>query len=138
MKRVFIDTNVLIDLLADRKPFSKHAIEIFIHAEKGRIALFVSSHSIATTHYLLKKYIDEKQLRSVLSDLLDYVSVVPLDIDLLKKGLRSKHADFEDALQIICASSAGCVDGLVTRNIRDFRGAEIPVMTPEELCMQFS
>ena len=138
MKKVFIDTNVLIDLLADRKPFSKHAVDIFNRAEKDKIALFVSSHSIATTHYLLKKYIDEKELRTILNNLLDFVSVVAVDINLLKKGLRSKHKDFEDALQIISASSVEEIDGLVTRNVRDFRGAEIPVLTPEELCMQFN
>lgn len=137
MKRVFIDTNVLIDLLADRKPFSKQAIEIFSRAENGKIKLFVSSHSIATTHYLLKKYLNEKNLRSLLNDLLDYVSVVPIDMDLLKKGLRSKHGDFEDALQIICASSVDRMDGLITRNVRDFKGAEIPVLTPGELCLRF-
>lgn len=137
MKRVFIDTNVLIDLLADRKPFSKQAVEIFSQAESGKIKLFVSSHSIATTHHLLKKYLNEKSLRKVLNDLLDYVSVVPIDMDLLKKGLRSKHTDFEDALQIVCASSVDKLDGLITRNVRDFKGAEIPVMTPGELCMRF-
>lgn len=137
MKRVFIDTNVLIDLLADRKPFSKQAVEIFSRAEGGKIRLFVSSHSIATTHYLLKKHLNEKSLRTVLNDLLDYVSVIPIDMDLLKKGLRSKHSDFEDALQVVCASSVERLDGLVTRNVRDFKGAEVPVMTPAELCMQF-
>ncbi|MFM9055331.1 MAG: type II toxin-antitoxin system VapC family toxin [Bacteroidota bacterium] len=137
MKRVFIDTNVLIDLLADRKPFSKQAVEIFSRAEGGKIRLFVSSHSIATTHYLLKKHLNEKSLRTVLNDLLDYVSVIPIDMDLLKKGQRSKHSDFEDALQVVCATSVERLDGLVTRNVRDFKGAEVPVMTPAELCMQF-
>lgn len=137
MKRVFIDTNVLIDLLADRKPFSKQAVEIFARTESGKIKLFVSSHSIATTHYLLKKYLNEKILRKVLNDLLDYVSVVPINLDLLKKGLRSNHGDFEDALQIVCASSVDRLDGLITRNIRDFKGSPIPVMTPNELCLRF-
>ena len=57
MKKVFIDTNILVDLIADRIPFSKYAIEIFNNAERKKIKLFTSSHSIATTHYLLKKYL---------------------------------------------------------------------------------
>lgn len=133
MKRIFVDTNVIVDLIADRKPFSKFAIELFQKAENKKVTLFVSSHSIATTHYLLKKYIGEKELRSILYALLDYVTVVPVSVDTLKKGLRSKHKDFEDAVQIICASSVENMDCIVTRNIKDFQGSEVPVFAPDEL-----
>jgi len=50
MKKIFVDTNILLDLLADRKPFSKHAVDIFNAAEQEKIQLFTSSHSIATTY----------------------------------------------------------------------------------------
>jgi predicted nucleic acid-binding protein len=132
MKKIFIDTNILVDLIADRKPFSKFAIEIFNAAEEKKVRLFTSSHSIATTHYLLKKYIDEKKLREVLYNLLDYIQVVPIDIETIKKGLKSKHKDFEDALQMISAYSIDKIDCIVTRNIKDFRDSEIPVLSPEE------
>ena len=95
MKKVFLDTNIIIDLIADRKPFSKYAIEIFRLAEENKLQIFTSSHSIATTHYLLKKYLDEKSLREVLYNLLDFLTVIPVDIDIIKKGLRSNHKDFE-------------------------------------------
>ena len=133
MKKVFLDTNIIVDLIADRKPFSKQAIEIFNKAEQKQIKLFTSSHSIATTHYLLKKYIDEKTLRDVLFTLLDYLIVIPVDMDVLKKGLRSKHKDFEDAIQILCASSVEKIDCIVTRNFKDFKNSEILVITPDEL-----
>lgn len=133
MKKIFVDTNILVDLIADRKPFSKFAILIFSKAEEGKIKLYASSHSIATTHYLLKKYIDEKELRGVLHAIMDYLNIIAIDQDVLKKGLKSKHKDFEDALQIISAYSVDKLDCIVTRNIRDFRDAEIPVLTPEEL-----
>lgn len=136
MKKVFLDTNIIVDLIADRRPFSKYAIEIFNKAEEKKIEIFTSSHSIATTHYLLKKYLDEKPLREVLYKLLDYLTVVPVDIDVLKKGLRSKHKDFEDAIQILCASSIAKIDCIVTRNTKDFKDCEILVMTPDELCIK--
>ena len=136
MKKVFLDTNIIVDLIADRRPFSKYAIEIFNKAEEKKIEIFTSSHSIATTHYLLKKYLDEKPLREVLYNLLDYLTVVPVDIDILKKGLRSKHKDFEDAIQILCASSIAKIDCIVTRNTKDFKDCEILVMTPDELCIK--
>ena len=133
MKRIFVDTNVIVDLIADRKPFSKFAVEIFKKAEEKKIKLYTSSHSIATTHYLLKKYIDEKTLRDVLYQLLDYLHVVSVDVDIIKKGLKSKHKDFEDAIQMISAYSVEKMDYILTRNIKDFRDSEIPVLAPEEL-----
>jgi len=133
MKKVFVDTNILVDLIADRRPFSKFAIQIFSKAEERKIKLYTSSHLIATTHYLLKKYIDEKELREVLYNILDYLNIVAIDQDVIKKGLKSKHKDFEDALQIISAYSIANLDCIVTRNIKDFKGSEIPVLTPDEL-----
>jgi predicted nucleic acid-binding protein len=136
MINVFIDTNIIVDLIADRRPFSKFAIEIFTKAENKKITIYTSSHSVATTHYLLKKYLDEKDLREVLLNLLDLLTVIPINSDILKKGLRSKHKDFEDAIQIICASSIEKIDFIVTRNIKDFKLSDIIVMTPDEFCMK--
>ena len=137
MKKVFLDTNIIVDLIAVRKPFSKYSIEIFKKAEEKKIKLFTSSHSIATTHYLLKKYLEEKILRDVLYNLLDYVTVIAVDTDVLKKGLRSKHKDFEDSIQILCASTIEKIDCIVTRNTKDFRESEILVLTPDELCLRW-
>ena len=132
MKKIFIDTNIIIDLIADRKPFSKYAIALFKRAEEKKVHLFSSSHSIATTHYLLKKYMDEKALREVLYNLLDYLTVIAVDVAVLKKGLRSRHKDFEDAIQIICASSENNIEMIITRNTKDYKFSEIPVLTPDE------
>ena len=137
MKKIFLDTNIIVDLIADRKPFSKYSIEIFKKAEEKKIKLFTSSHSIATTHYLLKKYLEEKILRDVLYNLLDYVTVIAVDTDVLQKGLRSKHKDFEDSIQILCASTIEKIDCIVTRNTKDFRDSEILVLTPDELCLKW-
>lgn len=133
MKKIFVDTNILVDLIADRKPFSKFAIELFSKAENKKVKLYVSSHSLATTHYLLKKYISEKELRKIIYSLLEYIHVVAIDLDTIKKGLKSKHKDFEDALQIIAAYSVESIDCIVTRNVKDFKDSEIPVFTPYEL-----
>jgi len=137
MKKVFLDTNIIVDLIADRKPFSKYSIEIFKKAEEKKIKLFTSSHSIATTHYLLKKYLEEKILRDVLYNLLDYLTVIAVDTDILKKGLLSKHKDFEDSIQIFCASTIEKIDCIVTRNTKDFRDSAILVLTPDELCLRW-
>jgi hypothetical protein len=59
-----------------------------------------------------------------------------MNIDILKKGLRSKHKDFEDAIQILCASSIEKIDCIVTRNIKDFKNCEILVLPPDEFCLK--
>jgi len=138
MKKVFVDTNIIVDLIADRKPFSKFAVPIFNAAETKKISLYTSSHTIVTTHYLLKKYIDEKSLRDVLYNLLDYVKLIAVETDIIRKGLKSKHKDFEDAIQMIAAYSIEKMDCIVTRNIKDFRDSEIPVLSPDELVAQIT
>ena len=133
MKRVFVDTNVLIDLLADRRPFSKFAIEIFAKAERKKVKLYTSSHTFATTHYLLKKYLNEVELREVLYSLLAYVNLVAINTDIIKKALKSKHKDFEDAIQIIAANTIPQLDYITTRNLKDFKDTGIVVLSTDEL-----
>ena len=123
-----------MDLLADRKPFSKYAIEIFNAAENKKVKLFTSSHSIATTYYLLKRFIDDSSLRKTLLGLIEYVTIISVDAEVLTKGLRSKQKDFEDSIQIYCATSIDEIDCIVTRNVKDFKACEILVLTPNELC----
>lgn len=135
MKNVFVDTNIIIDLLADRRPFSKFAIEIFDLAAKNKVQLFTSSHSIATTHYLLKKYIREKELREVIYSLLDYIDVISIDLSIIKKSLLSNHKDLEDAIQIFAANSIKELDFIVTRNVKDFKNAGVAVLPPDELIL---
>lgn len=132
MKKVFVDTNILVDLIADRKPFSKYAIKLFKYSEENKVQLYASSHSIATTHYILKKYLDEKRLSNILLGVLDFIQVISIDPDTLRKGLRSAHPDFEDALQILCASSIKDTDFIITRNIKDFKNSQVRVLPPED------
>jgi predicted nucleic acid-binding protein len=133
MKNIFLDTNIIMDLIADRPPFSKYAIDLFSLAEDNKIKLYTSSHSLATTHYLLKKYIEEKELRIILHNLLEFITIIPVDLDVLRKSLHSKHKDFEDAVQIYCASSINGMEYIVTRNIKDFKNSEIPALLPNEI-----
>jgi len=133
MKKVFVDTNIIIDLLADRRPHSKFAIALFEKAESQKVKLYASSHSFATTYYLLKKHAVDKNLRLILIGLLDYITIVPIDMHIIKRGLKSKHKDFEDALQILSALSVDKMDCIVTRNLKDFKDSEIPVFSPDSI-----
>lgn len=133
MKNVFVDTNIIIDLLADRRPHSKFAIALFEKAESKKIKLYVSSLSFATTYYLLKKHIEDKKLRLILLGLLEYIHIIPIDLHIIKRGLKSQHKDFEDALQIVAALSVDKMDCIVTRDLNDFKDSEIPVFSPDDI-----
>jgi predicted nucleic acid-binding protein len=132
MIKVFIDTNVIVDLIADRKPFSKDAIELFSLGERKKIKLYVSSQSILTTHYLLKKYIAENQLREIIDELIDFVTIIPSTKELIKKGLQSKYKDFEDGVQLLSAESIDKMSCIITRNIKDFKESNIMVFSPDK------
>lgn len=133
MKKIFVDTNIFIDLIADRRPFSKFAIELFKTPENKKIELFTSSHVFATIHYLLKKYIGEADLRKIQTQLLDFVTIVPIDLDIISRSLRSKHKDLEDAIQIFSANTIDNLFCIVTRNKKDYKGAVIDVFSSDEV-----
>jgi predicted nucleic acid-binding protein len=131
--KIYLDTNVLIDFLSNRGVFTKFATEIFSLAYKSKIMLFTSTHVIATTHYILKKYTDDKELRMKLYELTDLIQIIDVTESTLKKALLSDFKDFEDGLQIFSAVSIGMVDYIVTRNLKDFKHSLIPAVAPDEL-----
>ncbi len=131
--KVFLDTNILIDLLANRPPFTTEALEVFTLSEEGKIQLFTSSHSIATTYYILKKYVSESHLRFLLSEILDLVTILDVTQTIIKSSLKSSHKDFEDAIQIGCAESLGDIDYIVSRNLKDFKNSSISAISVQEL-----
>ena len=131
-KEIFLDTNVLLDIVTNRYPFSASAIEIFDFCQKENIKMHATSQSIATLHYLAKKMVEEKELRSFIEDLLDTISIIAVTETILKKSLKSNHKDFEDAIQIVSAQSINDMNCIVTRDLKDFKNAEIKVYTPDQ------
>ncbi|MBK9982809.1 MAG: PIN domain-containing protein [Saprospiraceae bacterium] len=132
MKSFFLDTNIIIDLLAERTPHSKFAIQLLEAAEKKKIQLFTSSHSIATTYYVLEKLIDEKTLRQALDNLIDIVQPIAIDLRILKRAMKSNHPDLEDAIQIFAASTESQISYIITRNIKDFKNSPIQAIAPDQ------
>jgi predicted nucleic acid-binding protein len=132
VKSFFLDTNIIIDLLGERTPHSKFAIQLLEAAEKKQIQLFTSSHSIATTYYVLQKLIDEKTLRQALDNLIDIVQPIAIDLRILKRAMKSSYPDFEDAIQILAASTENQISHIITRNIKDFKNSPIQAIAPDQ------
>jgi predicted nucleic acid-binding protein len=131
MKKLFIDTNVLIDLIDKRLPFYNDAATISTLAEKKQLKLAASSISFVNTFYVLSKKLDNKQVVNSLMKYRLICEVSNIDEIIIDKSLISNFNDFEDAVQHYSALHHKC-DILITRNKKDFKNSEIPVMTPTE------
>ncbi len=129
--RLFIDTDVMLDLLGERDPFYKDIAKIATLADKNEVDLVVSALSYATVFYLLKKYESAAKVKEKLRKFKIISEVSEFDDIIIEKGLNSDFADFEDSLQYNCAIKSEC-NYLITRNPKDFKGALIPLMSAEE------
>lgn len=129
--RLFLDTNVILDLLGEREPFYASAAKIATLADKGNVNLIVSALSYSTIFYLLSRFEDSEAVKEKLRKFKVIVETSDLTDRIINKGLSSKFTDFEDALQYHCAIKLDC-NILITRNEKDFKGSDIPVMTPDE------
>jgi len=132
MKQVFLDTNILMDILANRQPFYKSSSEIYKLGLSKKILLYTSSNTIITLHYLMRKFIEEDKIRMALDEITNAVTIIPVDITIIKKSLKSNHKDFEDAIQITAAQSINTMDCIITRDLKDYKFSEINVYTPDE------
>ncbi len=133
MHHIFIDTDIILDFLGDRKPFAKFAVEIFIKADKKEIILYTSNNSITTSYYLLCKLTDEKKARSLLFGIMEYINIIPVTDKILKLAIKSDFKDFEDAVQHYCALTIDNIEFIITRNLNDYKKSQIPVIGPEQL-----
>ncbi len=129
--KLFIDTNVMLDLLGERAPYYDAIAKIATFADKGQVKLVVSALSYAITFYLLAKFEGSNVVKEKLRKFKVISVVADLTDKVIDKGLSSNFPDFEDALQYHCAITMDC-NILITRNVKDFKGAVIPVLTPLE------
>ena len=132
MEHVFIDTDVIIDFLGDRKPFSKHAAILFLKAQKGEVKLYTSSNSVTITYYILCKTLSEKTVRELIPKLLKYLEVIPVTERILLQALSSNFKDFEDGVQHACALTEKSIKHIITRNTKDYKNSLVKAINPEE------
>ncbi len=132
MKKIFIDTNIVLDLLGKREPFYEEAAKLFSLGDRGKINLSVSSLTIANTHYVLSKLKNAKTARAILLKFKILVAVLDLNDKIIELSLNDESfKDFEDALQYYTALE-NTSDILITRNLKDFKSSKIPVMTASQ------
>lgn len=129
--KLFLDTNVMLDLLGERDPFYISAAKIATLADKRSVQIIVSALSYATISYFLIKYDGLEKTKDKLRKFKVISEICELDDVIIEKGLNSDFSDFEDSLQYFSALRTNC-DIIITRNGKDFKKSEIPVMSPDE------
>ena len=131
MTHAFIDSDVLLDMVTGRLPFSKEAAALFILIDKKHVKGFASSLSFSNLYYVLRKYASHTKVIKSLQELSDFIDILNVDQATVKTALKSGFKDFEDALQYHTTQSNTTIEVIITRNIKDFKKSEIPVMTPD-------
>lgn len=131
MKKIFIDTNVIIDVLMQRDGYLSSA-RVLAMAKKNNTSLFVSVLTMANLAYILRKSLRGNDFYTEMKKLSCLLNVADTTNDHFLSALDLQAKDFEDALQYYCAASNEC-ETIVTRNKKDFAFSTIEVLTPEEL-----
>ncbi len=129
--KVFVDTNVLLDVLARREPFYGDSARLWSLAERGRIEALVSVISFNNVYYIVRKAETRKTAERSLRLLRSVFKPVPLDAQILNQAIDSDFADFEDAIHFHSAIHAEA-DCLVTRETKDYPTTDLSVLTPAE------
>lgn len=131
IKKVFLDSDVILDFLLERKPFFSSAFEIFNLAANHQIHLVTSSLAFANIYYIFQKEMSDLEARKSLRKLQIIVDVLNVDGKMINLALDSVFKDFEDAIQYYCALEEQ-VEALITRNKKDYKEAEMAIMSPYE------
>jgi len=130
--KVLLDTNIVLDLLMDRMPFSEYAVVLFSKVEQGTIIGYLCGSTITTVYYLVAKTVGATRAQEEIRKLLRLFEVAPVNRHVLESALAADFNDFEDAVIHEAACHVGA-EALVTRNQKDFRKSRIPVYSSEEM-----
>ena len=132
MKRVFVDANIIIDLLCERHPWFPKMLRIFSMGDLGQIDLFCSSLLLGTASYIMEtRKLSTQDIFDGIALLCKMCTPTTVDESVVKCALISGFTDFEDALQY-CSAQTVDVDCIVTRNKKDFSASDIPVYELDE------
>jgi predicted nucleic acid-binding protein len=130
--KILLDTNVLLDVLLERKPFYDSSIRVMTLAERDKIEGWICGTTVTTIYYLIEKALSGGEAERHVKNLLKLFHVAPINLYVLQSAVDSKFQDYEDGVLHQSAIAAG-LDGITTRNTKDFQHSKIPIYTPDEL-----
>ena len=130
MKKIFLDTNIILDFLGEREGFYEASAKIMTLADKKKIQVYTSPSSISNVFYVLTRYENSKIALEKIRKFKLLCSMSVMDDEVVEKAINSDFNDFEDAMQYFSALASNC-NIIITRNEKDFKNAMIPVMNAE-------
>ena len=128
-KRIFVDTNILLDVLLERAGYYYDALKIWANAENGNVEACIAAISLNNVHYVMRKLKSETTAMIAVKILLRIFKVIPVDADILGLAVDFHDKDFEDDIQLQCALKAKCSQ-LFTRNPNHYDHSAIAVVPP--------
>ncbi|MBH8555099.1 PIN domain-containing protein [Nostocaceae cyanobacterium CENA357] len=131
MKRVLFDSDVLLDILAQRQPFVVTSAQALNTVITKQVQGFVSGHAITNIFYILRRQIGSEAARKLIENLLQHIHIASVNDEVIHQALQSPIKDFEDAVTSAAAMAAR-LEIIVTRNISDFVASSVPGILPEE------
>lgn len=130
MNKVFVDTDVILDLLAQRIPHFHFSAVLFTFAEMKKLELYTTPLILANTFYILRKQLGNDEAKKLLRKLRILLHIIDSSESVIDKALNSDFADFEDAIQYYTALE-NKITLILTRNLRDYKKTSVVVQTPE-------
>ena len=121
----------MLDFLGERDPFYISAAKIATLSDKRKLNIVVSVLSYTTISYFLTKYYGLEKTKDKLRKFKVISEICELDALIIEKGLNADFSDFENSLQYYSALRTES-DIIITRNGKDFKKSQIPIMTPDE------
>jgi predicted nucleic acid-binding protein len=131
--KIFLDCDVLLDVMLGREKFLIHSMRVLDECENGALQGAIAWHTLSNAYYLVP---DSRQSLTFFEDLLSFVEVVGGDTELALEAIRSSFPDFEDALQMVCAEKFEA-DFIVTRNVKDYKLSPIKAILPSDFVRKF-
>lgn len=131
VSKVFVDTDTIIDLLIDRKPYADAAATIFDWADRHEINVCTSALCFNNVHYIVRKVLGDQKTRMIIGELMEIVEVLDVTKSDILNAVLSDFNDFEDAIQHSVANSNSGVAHIITRNKKDFKKSKINVLDPD-------
>ncbi len=131
MKRVLFDSDVLLDILAQRQPFIVASARALNTVMQNQVQGYVSGHAVTNIFYILRRQVGNEVARELLAKLLQHLQVASVTDEVIRQALNSSIKDFEDAVTSTAALTAG-LEIIVTRNTPDFVASLVPAMLPDE------
>ncbi|MFZ4522795.1 MAG: type II toxin-antitoxin system VapC family toxin [Bacteroidales bacterium] len=130
-RKIFVDTDIIYDLLAKREPHYQAAAKLFTLSDGGKIQIFISVLTVANIHYLISKQLSSNDAKQIIRKFKLLVNIVPINEKIIDLALNSDFKDFEDAIKYYCAIEND-IEILLTRNVKDYKKAQISVMTAQD------